>query len=645
MKKHNRNDNRTKTVIFKTTENQKESSPKNKIQFEELKNSPSSKNFSPMSKQPTKIEFQPNTENPTIKHSKTFIRKSAKKSMTSKIRNSLEIFDEIKPPLTSKSSSNNNKNIRVYIRFRPFNELESDLLSNNVGWATPIYKENNCVTIDTHKSEHEIGPTFKFDKVFPSSTEQKKVYETIGKEIISDVLDGYNGTIFAYGQSGSGKTFTMYGNNVENEETKGLIPRIIENIFDFVENSNENISFEIKMSVMQIYKEVIYDLLTGTKDLKIKENPSRGIFVENLSEVYLSNLEDFLNYNEIAQNNRKVGETKLNQTSSRSHSIMIIEITQTFKKENLIKKGTLNLVDLAGSEKISKTGAVGETLEEAKKINLSLSALGNVIHALTSINTEHVPYRDSKLTRILQESLGGNYKTSLIVTASPHSYHLEETISSLQFAQRAKTIKNKVKINIRYTYEELQVMIEKLNKKLAIANEKIKKLMNGEKVVVDEFNEDGCGKCEILKEEKKILEGKIESLLKEIKEKDEIEMKKKYDVNNNNNNFNDDDKKEDENRNKNKSFESSFIMSNESREFNNKIIEIYNELKDKICELKIDSENLLKTNENNLMNIKKINLNNFFIENNNNKSEIFEKFSLLTKESLKNLIIDEINYI
>ena len=308
MKKHNRNDNRTKTVIFKTTENQKENSPKNKIQFEEIKDSTSSKNFSPISKQNTKIEFQPNTENPTIKHSKTFIRKTNKKSMTSKIRNSLEIFpDEIKPPLTSKNTTNNNKNIRVYIRFRPFNELESDLLSNNVGWATPIYKENNCVTIDTHKSEHEIGPTFKFDKVFPSSTEQKKVYETIGKEIVSDVLDGYNGTIFAYGQSGSGKTYTMYGNNVENEETKGLIPRIIENIFDFVENSNENISFEIKMSVMQIYKEVIYDLLTGTKDLKIKENPSRGIFVENLSEVYLSNLEDFLNYNEIAQNNRKVG--------------------------------------------------------------------------------------------------------------------------------------------------------------------------------------------------------------------------------------------------------------------------------------------------------------------------------------------------
>ena len=612
MKKNNRNENRTKTVIFKNenkkTNQQENSSPKIKIATEDLKDSNPIKNYSPINKQNTKnFELQPTIESPSIKTSKTFSRKN-KKSMTSKLRNSLEIFDEIKNiPSNNPNNNNNNKNIRVYIRFRPFNEVETDLLSNNVGWATPIYKENNCVTIDTHKSEHETGPTFKFDKVFNSSTEQSKVYDTIGKEIVNDVLDGYNGTIFAYGQSGSGKTFTMYGNDVENEETKGLIPRIVENIFGYVENSNENISFEIKMSVMQIYKEVIYDLLTGMKDLKIKENPSRGIYVENLSEVYLSSVDDFINYNEIAQSNRKVGETKLNQTSSRSHSIMIVEISQTFKKENLIKKGTLNLVDLAGSEKISKTGAVGETLEEAKKINLSLSALGNVIHALTSSNCEHVPYRDSKLTRILQESLGGNYKTSLIVTASPHSYHLEETISSLQFAQRAKTIKNKVKINIKYTYEELQAMVERLNKKLSLANEKIRRLMNGEKIeesnvlFVDEANV--CGKCEVLKEEKKILEEKIETMLKEIKEKDDVinEMKKKDDDVNNVDNVGSERKfKNEEEKEKNKSFENKSFLSNESKEINNnnKIVEIYNELKEKLNELKIDSENLLKNEKN-----------------------------------------------
>ena len=321
-----------------------------------------------------------------------------------------------------------------------------------------------------HKPGKEKGPMFKLDDIFKSDTAQLTVYEVVGKNIVKDIMQGYNGTIFAYGQSGSGKTFTMYGRDVSNEETKGIIPRIIEEIFNYVENSDDNVQFEFKLSLMEIYKEVIYDLLTGDKNLPIKEHPTRGIYVEGLNEVYLSSVDDFYNYFEIAEANRKVGETKLNRTSSRSHSILVLEVTQTFKKENLIKKGILNLVDLAGSEKISKTGAVGETLEEAKKINLSLSALGNVIHALTSGGTEHVPYRDSKLTRILQESLGGNYKTSLIVTCSPHSYHLDETLSTLGFATRAKTIKNKVKVNIKYSYEELQQMVNRLKKKLEIAN-------------------------------------------------------------------------------------------------------------------------------------------------------------------------------
>ncbi len=413
-----------------------------------------------------------------------------------------------------------NKNIRVYVRFRPFNIIETELLSTGVGWETPEYNENEIVKIKTNKNNNDNnGPAFKFDKVFNSNTPQVEIYNYVGKEIVKDVMDGYNGTIFAYGQSGSGKTFTMYGKDIDDEESKGLIPRIVSEIFDYVETCDENTNFQFKLSVLQIYKEVIYDLLTGEKNLQIKENPARGIYVDGLSEVYLSSVDDFLNYAELAEKNRKVGETRLNQQSSRSHSIMILEVSQQLKKENLIKKGILNLVDLAGSEKVSKTGAVGETLEEAKKINLSLSALGNVIHALTS-NSEHIPYRDSKLTRILQESLGGNYKTSLIVACSPHSYNVDETVSSLQFAQRAKTIKNKVKVNIKYTYEELQQMVYKLNKKLEIANLKISKLQKGEKVEV-EGNYDNCPNCEGLKEEKKNLEERVEELMNEIKEKND----------------------------------------------------------------------------------------------------------------------------
>ena len=191
-------------------------------------------------------------------------------------------------------------------------------------------------------------------------------------------------------------------------------------------------------------------------------------------------------------------------------------MTQSFKKEKLIKKGTLNLVDLAGSEKVSKTGAVGLTLEEAKKINLSLSTLGNVIHALTH-KSEHIPYRDSKLTRLLKESLGGNYKTSLIVTCSPHSYNLDEVISSLLFAKRVKTIKNVVKVNIKYSYEELQKMVYLLNAKL-------KRALNGEKEEenVEKENDENfiCSNCNLLNKEKKLLEAKVQSLLDTIHQKD-----------------------------------------------------------------------------------------------------------------------------
>ena len=377
--------------------------------------------------------------------------------------------------------NNHSSNIRVFIRIRPLNEVEKDLISNNIGKDCIKYIDNlkDNPNGHFHKTlEIENGSSlnpYTFDTIFDSETNQNEIYDLVGKEIVNDVLSGYNGTIFAYGQSGSGKTFTMYGNDIYDNNNRGIIPRLINDIFNFVENADENITFQFKMSILQIYKENIYDLLTGENNLKIKENPIRGIYVDKLTEVYIDSFETFMEYVDLAQENRIVSETKLNSYSSRSHSILIFEVTQNLHNANFSKKGILNLVDLAGSEKISKTGAVGETLEEAKKINLSLSALGNVIHALTT-NSEHIPYRDSKLTRILQESLGGNFKTSLIVTCSPHSYHTDETTSSLKFAQRVKHIKNKVKINIKLTYEELQKINNQLRKELGVVQIENKKL-------------------------------------------------------------------------------------------------------------------------------------------------------------------------
>ena len=174
---------------------------------------------------------------------------------------------------------------------------------------------------------------------------------------------------------------------------------------------------------------------------------------------------------------RSMAETRANKTSSRSHAIFILQLTQKFPNGSE-KKGRLNLIDLAGSEKVGKTGATGQALEEAKKINLSLSAIGNVIHALV-LKSQHIPYRDSKLTRILQESLGGNYKTSLIVTCSSHSSQKEETITTLRFAQRARSLKNQVKMNLQSSPAQMQAMIDHLKHELKLAHEQISFLKFG----------------------------------------------------------------------------------------------------------------------------------------------------------------------
>ena len=425
--------------------------------------------------------------------------------------------------LISSLQKTNKDFIKVFVRFRPLNDFENELLSDNCGWETPKYISDTQIGIYSTKEVKDTNAQipsnliFKYDKIFNSESQQNQIYENVGKRIVGDVMEGYNGTIFAYGQSGSGKTYTMYGPDIFDDVYKGIIPRIVEDIFNYVEKADDNIDFQFKLSVLEIYKEVMYDLLTQQiGDIKIQENPETGIVIEGLSEVYLSSIDEFFEYVDLSQSNRKVAETKLNHNSSRSHCILILEVTQSFKKEKLIKKGTLNLVDLAGSEKVSKTGAVGLTLEEAKKINLSLSTLGNVIHALTH-KSEHIPYRDSKLTRLLKESLGGNYKTSLIVTCSPHSYNLDEVISSLLFAKRVKTIKNVVKVNIKYSYEELQKMVYLLNAKL-------KRALNGEKEEenVEKENDENfiCSNCNLLNKEKKLLEAKVQSLLDTIHQKD-----------------------------------------------------------------------------------------------------------------------------
>jgi kinesin family protein 5 len=328
-----------------------------------------------------------------------------------------------------------------------------------------------------HSSREKNVYRFNFDRIFPPSSSQQDIYDFGVKGIIESVLDGYNGTVLAYGQTSSGKTYTMQG-EMDEERRQGIIPRMINHVFKYI-YQNEGTDFMIKVSMIEIYQEKIRDLFDCSRNnLNIREDSIKGIYVDGASERYVGCPNDVLALLEVGSANRAQAATNMNEHSSRSHSIFILTINQTNKQQGFSKIGKLYLVDLAGSEKISKTGATGHTLEEAKNINKSLTTLGRVINSLTDGKSTHIPYRESKLTRVLQESLGGNSKTCLIITCSPSIYNESESLSTLRFGERAKKIKNKPKINKEVTVAELQKLVEQLKENLKKANQRISQLEN-----------------------------------------------------------------------------------------------------------------------------------------------------------------------
>ncbi|KAH7889680.1 P-loop containing nucleoside triphosphate hydrolase protein [Phlebopus sp. FC_14] len=351
-------------------------------------------------------------------------------------------------------------NIKVVCRFRPPNALEL-----REGGEIVVAFDDNLQTVQMRNSQAVSGPEkdgFTFDRVFSMGTKQHEVFDYGVKDIVKDVLDGYNGTVFAYGQTGSGKTFTMMGADIDSEELKGIIPRITEQIFQSIVESDAHLEYMVKVSYMEIYLERIRDLLAPQNDnLQVHEEKSRGVYVKNLSDYYVSSAREVYEIMRQGGAARVVTSTNMNAESSRSHSIFLITIQQRNTETGAQKSGNLYLVDLAGSEKVGKTGASGQTLEEAKKINKSLSALGMVINALTDSKVKHIPYRDSKLTRILQESLGGNSRTTLIINCSPSAYNEAETLSTLRFGIRAKSIKNTARVNQELSPLELKGLLSK----------------------------------------------------------------------------------------------------------------------------------------------------------------------------------------
>ncbi|KND04175.1 uncharacterized protein SPPG_01608 [Spizellomyces punctatus DAOM BR117] len=366
------------------------------------------------------------------------------------------------------------ENVIVVIRCRPFSERERQAGHKKVVKIDP---QTASISLTNPKTESDIK-NFTFDAAFDEDSRQVEVYDATARIIVDAVLGGFNGTVFCYGQTGTGKTFSMQGIS-DVPDLRGIIPQAFHHIFDHISHRSTEKKFLVRVSFLEIYNEEIKDLLVkqtkGQKvsGLDLKEHPETGVYVKDLSAHVVKSVPEMEDLMTIGNKNRSVGATLMNENSSRSHSIFTITVESAEPGEDgkdRIVAGKLHLVDLAGSERQSKTGASGDRLKEATKINLSLSALGNCISALVDGKSSHVPYRDSKLTRLLQDSLGGNAKTLMIATLSPASYNYDETLSTLRYANRAKSIKNKPKINedpkdamLRQYQEE----IEKL--KLALA--------------------------------------------------------------------------------------------------------------------------------------------------------------------------------
>ncbi|KAK2953474.1 putative Dual specificity protein phosphatase CDC14A [Blattamonas nauphoetae] len=406
---------------------------------------------------------------------------------------------------------NTDHHFSVVLRVRP--PLDRELEQNYVnvvsfepdGRTVRILDQTDAIDSEIpYSTGHGIPSSqtrFRFDRTFSCDSTQEEVFNEIAVPIINSALNGINGTILAYGQTGAGKTYTIEGENVGDK--RGLIPRTMEYIFDHIQQrTRENNWYELDISYLEIYKETIYDLLAVANHdqpsprlpssglqtprhssqnlplLPIREDSQGNVYVEGLSEWRIKSLDDVNQLLQIGYAQRTFGATRMNERSSRSHAVFSVLLCQhTITEEDephtrdgrrtqaeVMRVSKLNLVDLAGCERMSISHTDGIALEEMKKINLSLSCLGNVVAALTSRRPRsHIPYRDSKLTRLLQDSLGGNTRTVFIALISPSAQSLSESLSTLKFAQRARQVENKPVVNEKV---EASALIRKYEKEI-----------------------------------------------------------------------------------------------------------------------------------------------------------------------------------
>lgn len=416
--------------------------------------------------------------------------------------------------------------IHVAIRFRSFsNALHSSATSDSLGSSATLNLSTGKISLHRdaeNDRKHDENHVFNFDYVFDHKSTQKEIYDCIGKNLVSWVCEGYNSTIFAFGPSGTGKTYSLFG---KKGEERGIIPRCCESIFLSL-NSSNNIENSVKCSFVEIYCENIRDLLSSSSNsLQIRQDSKKGMYVRNCVEKYVYTCEDVLNTIKQGAEQRATASTNINNTSSRSHAILTLYVYQKLSDSTEVHS-KINLVDLAGSENIGKSEVVGINLQEAQQINKSLSCLGNVINALTEKNRSHIPYRDSKLTFLLQDSIGGNSKTVMLATALLKNDSYFETVNTLKFAQRVKLIKNtptrniENKENLHETILQLQKKIKELEEKYAEAQVTIEELKNAKNIASSNIEKE-----EIFLKKISRLEKKVEFLKKENLDLDSREKK------------------------------------------------------------------------------------------------------------------------
>ena len=382
-------------------------------------------------------------------------------------------------------------------RFRPPNSREKR--EGKAKIVCKISDDSTQVQVDNGKVGDTKARDFVFDRIMGISTTQMDVFQVVGIPLIESLMAGYNCTLFAYGQTGSGKTWTMEG-DLGDPDLEGLIPRMVGEIFNKIANNDgsQEYNYFLQISYLEIYNEKLKDLLDPTNEPRIRgAGGATGVVIQHVCEQYVSSADEVFGYIQRGAVNRSVGKTGMNADSSRSHAVFTLKLTQENVQDSTKKNSKLLLVDLAGSEKVNKTGAKGQLLEEAKNINKSLSTLGRVISKLSKAQSEggkkgnktYIPYRDSVLTRLLSDALGGNSQTCLILAASPALFNCEETLSTLRFGKRAKEIKNNVSINQELSVSEYKKRLNAANKiisQLKAENQQLKYKVESLKNVMNE---------------------------------------------------------------------------------------------------------------------------------------------------------------